>query len=239
MKVSFLCIGVQKAGTTSLINYLNQSPQIFMGKEMCYWNKPKHGKLMPVSEYERSFKTNKPIIGHNSPSCCLLQYALDRIHDYNPNMKLILILREPISRAYSEYNMYLDWGKIKQFSDNDKELDLKTLTTDGPYFILRGFYDEQLEYIFMKFPRKNIHIAISEEVKSNKQEEYGRMFEFLGVERMELDTTVDTHIRHYPKIPTLLESKLYDIYRPHVLKLYEMLGRKIEIWENYYRKIGK
>lgn len=111
MKPNFICIGVQKGGTASLIKYLNFHPEIYMA------NKEKHffdralskGELSnkDIKKYNQSFKTTKTIVGEKTPSYCYLRYAIDRIYDYDKNMKLIIILREPISRGFSQYNMNL------------------------------------------------------------------------------------------------------------------------------------
>ena len=46
-----------------------------------------------------------------TPSYCYLKYAMDRIYNYDKNMKLIILLREPISRAYSHFNMGKQWNR--------------------------------------------------------------------------------------------------------------------------------
>lgn len=102
--------------------------------------------------------------------------------------------------------------------------------------ITRGFYDEILEYILSKFPKNNIYVGISEEINKNKLKYYNEIYEFLGgTELKNIDETLNTHIRTYHKdIPKKLEKYLYNIYKPHNEKLYEILGRKIDIWEDYY-----
>lgn len=110
VKPTFLCIGVQKAGTTSLINYLEQHPDIFMKKDELHFFDTTEPTESEIIKYENEFKTNKLIVGEKTPSYNFLQYAIDRIYNYNPNIKLILILREPISRAFSQYNMELKYN---------------------------------------------------------------------------------------------------------------------------------
>jgi len=95
-KPTFLCIGVQKSGTTSLINYLNQNDEIFMKKDESHFFDTTELTEKEIIKYENTFDTNKLIIGEKTPSYNYLQYAMDRIYNYNPNIKLILILREPI-----------------------------------------------------------------------------------------------------------------------------------------------
>ena len=115
MKPNYICIGVQKGGTSSLINYLNLHPEIYMERREKHFfdRKLSDGELSDkdIKKYEESFKTTKPIVGEKTPSYCYLRYAIDRIYNYDKNMKLIIILREPISRAFSEYNMYLNFQK--------------------------------------------------------------------------------------------------------------------------------
>ena len=182
---NFICIGVQKAGTSSLINYLNQHPDIFMAlDELHFFDKPKNYILEnnDFSRYESNFNTDKQIIGEKTPSYNYLQFAIDRIHKYNSNMKLILILREPISRAFSEYNMYLKFNNKKLSDVSEKEIlkifkeeekhNLDELENNGAYFIVRGFYDEIIEYILKKFKKENLFIGISEEIIQNKLSQY-------------------------------------------------------------------
>lgn len=70
MKPNYLCIGIQKGGTTSLIKYLNQHPQIYMvSNEKHFFDKKKLTKK-DIVNYEKSFKTNKLIVGEKTPSYC-------------------------------------------------------------------------------------------------------------------------------------------------------------------------
>lgn len=135
-----------------------------------------------IEKYEIKFQTDKLIVGSKLPCSCYLRFPMDRIYNYNKNLKLIIILREPISRAYSEYNMYFDWDKDKKLKYKDGESDevifdyfkkmeneqLCELTKVGPNNIVRGYYDEILQYILSKFPRENLYIGISEEISKNK-----------------------------------------------------------------------
>jgi hypothetical protein len=249
VKPTFLCIGVQKSGTTSLINYLNQHPDIFMKEGESHFFDRTELSESNIMEYESRFDTNKLIIGEKTPSYNYLQYAIDRIYNYNPNIKLLLILREPISRAFSQYNMYLN-NNNKSLNDvteqqiiidfeEEENVKLSELKINGKYYIIRGKYDEIIIYILSKFYKDNLYIGIAEEIKADKKKYYNDIIYFLGGEKLhEVDEKVDTHIIPYAKhIPKILEKKLYDIYKPHNERLYKILGREIDIWENYYKKI--
>lgn len=247
MKPTFICIGTQKGGTTSLIKYLNIHPEIYCKfKESHFFDKPQEYKITTNDyvKYEKSFKTKKTLVGEKTPSYCYLQFAIYRIHTYNPNIKLILILREPISRAYSHYNMalqrrseYIKKNIFLEFN-KEKQVKLSSIKKNGVYFITRGFYDEQIEYILSQFSRENLYIGISEEIQQNLNIEYNKIYNFLGGKNIEITKNLDTHIRNYKKnIPKKLEKILSEIYKPHNENLYKLLGRKIEIWEDYYKSI--
>jgi hypothetical protein len=249
VKPTFLCIGVQKSGTTSLINYLSQHPDIFMKEgELHFFDKPKLTKS-EITKYENKFNTKKSIVGEKTPSYNYLQFAMNRIYNYNPNIKLILILREPISRAFSQYNMSLNryHKTLKSVSDKQIMIDFKkeeniklsNLKVNGNYYILRGKYDEIITYILSKFSRENLYIGIAEEIKADKQKYYNDIINFLGAKKLnKINENFDTHIRKYDKsIPNILAKKLYHIYKPHNERLYKILGRKVDIWENYYDKL--
>ena len=239
--INYLCIGVAKSGTMSIINYLNFHPEIFCHQGECHFF---DSKDTDYSSYEKKFKTDKKIIGEKTPSYCYLRFSIDKIYNYNPDMKLILILREPISRAYSQYNMELNRRsgyKKKNYMhefNKEKHICLKDIRENGDYYIVRGFYDEIIEYILQKFERKNLCILISEEIKNNQNIEYNKIYSFLGGKNIKINQNLNTHIGSYSKtIPKDLEKMLYTIYKPHNDKLYKLLGRKIEIWENYYNTL--
>jgi hypothetical protein len=252
MKPNFICIGVQKGGTSSLVKYLNSHPEIYMNKEQHFFDrKLSKGELNDedIKNYEKSFKTTKPIVGEKSPSYCYLRYAIDRIYNYEKNIKLIIILREPISRAFSQYNMGLNFRNNNLNDRTDEEIfnqilseenvKLSELRSNGGNHVIRGFYDEILEYILSKFSRDNLYIGISEEINQDKQKYYNEIYEFLGATKLDkISDTLNVHVREYTKkIPKKLEKYLYNIYKPHNEKLYKILGRKIDSWENYYNQL--
>lgn len=253
VKPNFIIIGAQKAGTNSLFNVLTNHPDIFIkGGETHLFDKPKnqHFDHSTISNYEKSFKTNKTCVGEKTPSYYYLLFAIDRIHHYYPDIKIILILREPISRAFSQFNMNsktvnkslknLNDQEIIHEFEKEQHVQLRDIQKNGAYYITRGYYDEIIEYLYSKFPKKNIYIGIAEEIKDYKLTNYNNILDFLNVSNIHhIEDSFDTHIGKYNKpISKELEYKLYTIYKPHVDKLYSIIGRKIESWEKYYHSIS-
>ena len=140
------------------------------------------------------------------------------------------------------------WGKTlddlteKQMFNrvtSEENIRLSEIKSNGGYMVVRGFYDEILEYILSKFSRDNLYIGISEEINQDKQKYYNEIYEFLGATKLDkISDTLNVHVREYTKkIPKKLEKYLYNIYKPHNEKLYKILGRKIDSWENYYNQL--
>ena len=250
-KPDFLCIGVQKGGTSSLPRYMNQHPDVFMlpYETSFFLQQSRTGVFTDhLPAYEALFpdREKKACVGEKSPLYGYCRYAIDRIHVYAPHLKLIFILREPISRAYSQYNMYRHRHQGQDLPDPHTEFlreiqinrQLDTLERVGKDYLIQGFYDDHLDYLYQKFPRNQVHIAISEEILQDKQAEYNKIFRFLGVPVVELDLTVDTHHGTYPEpLDPETARVLYRVFQPHVERLYTILGRRIPAWDAYHQSL--
>ena len=249
MKVNYICIGTQKSGSTSLINYLNQHPNIYcLRKEPHFFDKPKGIKFnrQMYRKYQRKFTTRKKncIVGEKTPSYSYLPFAINRIKQYNKNMKIIFLLREPISRFISQYKMDSTTRGHKYYGVPFGQFIRNELTGINPkpmrrggHYLIRGFYDKQIKHLFKKFPKKNIYIGISEEIRKDKQKYYNQIFTFLGKNNIKININKDTRIGSSKKIPTKYAKILYKIYKPHLENLYKIIGKRIEPWENYYKSL--
>ena len=106
---------------------------------------------------------------------------------------------------------------------------------------MRGFYYDQIKYVYSLFPKKNVLILISEENRSDTLKCYNKIFNFLGVKPLSMNTSLKDDAKHSTYYSEALDIRnkklLYEIYKPHNEKLYELLGKKIEAWEEYYDKI--
>lgn len=246
MKPTFLCIGVMKSGSTSLISYLNQHPDIYMYHKEIHFFDGKYDE--GINFYENHFKTNKKIIGEKTPVYCVNKKYIDRIYKHYPNIKLIIILREPIQRAFSHWNHISNHKKKKirnllknksfiECIKNDQqkdELDNNEFTN----ILKRGYYDKQIQYILTKFPRKNVYIGIAEEIRNNKKIEYEKIYKFLGASqnKVKFNRNLDRHKRTYKSKLQIKDLKhLYNIYKININNTYSIIGRKVNNWEKFYK----
>ncbi len=114
-KPDFLIIGAQKSGTTSLFSYLDERPA-FIGsdpKEVHYFDREDNfveGNKWYENHFFRGIRRNG-LFFEASPTYLCREKVPERLKNYRPDLKIILILREPISRAYSAWNMYREWSE--------------------------------------------------------------------------------------------------------------------------------
>lgn len=136
VKVSLFVVGAQKAGTSALHDYLIKHPSVTGGiiKELNYFN---HSEkyAQGTQWYHDQFKAPlfykpKKIYIDSTPQYLSTADVAQKIYDYNPKAKIVILLREPVSRAYSAWNMYKQFSELsverkegliyRHVSDNDK-----------------------------------------------------------------------------------------------------------------------
>lgn len=237
-KLDFLVIGTQKGGTTSIIPHFNQHPDIFMYKDEIHFFDSKIENTNYTSYHNKFPKDiQNKFIGEKTPSYCYLQFAIDRIYKYNPDIKLVFILRDPIKRAYSEWNMYKNNFKFKKpFLESIKEIEtvkLSEIKQNGYWALQRGYYLEQIEYILSKFKKENLYIGISEKIKKNPLQEYNKIFEFFNLNKLtNLDVNLEVRKGNYNKEITENEFEyMKNLYSERTKKLFDFLGYEIDEWK--------
>ena len=194
-KINCLIIGAQKAGTTSLYEYIKQHPDVYFSeiKEITYFVVDKYYKK--GIEYFHSFFSkynNEKIIASSYVHMLPSQDAPERVLEYNKNMKFIIMLREPVSRAYSSYNYAIknDWENIQNSFLETIELEKKRIERkeyDLMYFE-NGKYFKHIKYWNTYFPKDNFLILKDSELRSNGQEVVNKIFDFLKIRRYKINT---------------------------------------------------
>lgn len=189
---NFLIIGAAKAGTTSLYNYLEQHPDVYMSpdKEPRFFafegDSSGNYPYTELSQYEKLFHgvTGEKAIGEASTFYLYSESAPVSIKKHIPQAKLVAILRNPIDRAYSQFvywrregkEIETDFGKIV-----DKEL-ANILISDSDAYIQRGMYGNQLQRYFEFFPEEQIRIYLFEDLRDKTEEMVKDVFRFLEID---------------------------------------------------------
>jgi hypothetical protein len=198
-KPTFLVIGAQKCGTTSLYEYLGQHPEVFMSpvKELRYFSGEAaskdaaaiDGPVIPdFSTYCEYFEgaAKHQAAGEVSPSYIFYPGTAKHIHRHLPNVRLIAILRDPVERAFSEYWHHWKMGRRlkKDFlgfmlSEN---VDAEPQLSEYQDCVRRGLYHRQLKPYFRLFDRHQILILLHEDLKANTEALMQRVYEFIGAD---------------------------------------------------------
>ena len=188
-------VGAPRAGTTSLHEYLNQIPDIYMSikKEPSYfaldncYTRYVHTIPKNDSEYLKLFipGKSKKYIGESSTIYLSNKHTPERIHSKSPNAKIIILLRDPIERAFSHYfhHFEMDFKSIKPTFDEQVNLEL-TRGTDLNEFDIRlefGLYFNDVKRYITQFGEKNVKIIIFENFVKNVKETLFELCNFLDV----------------------------------------------------------
>lgn len=185
----FLIIGAQKAGTTTLSNYLQLQEFISAPylKEIHYFDKHyEKGIDWYLSHF--CFEPGQ-LTYEASPSYLLHPDCPERIFRFHPEIHLIAILRDPVARAFSAWNMY---RRILELWPNRPDLEEKRSFEaaireelkgqEQHHYLARGRYAEQLEHYGEYFERQNFLLLDFEELKHKPQKTLERCLSFLGLE---------------------------------------------------------
>jgi len=244
---NFFVIGVVRSGTTSLFHYLNQHPNISgaLYDELGYFDDNYH---LGVNWYKSLFPTiftkkriqkehGKFLSFDDTPFYVYNPQVVRRIHENFPNAKMILLLRNPIDRAYSNYNLpnftKLTFEEIIQNEIdeiNNIDLDSKDesyLVNDFYEKILpRGLYAKQLEYWYKIFPKEKIFIQSSEEFANNTHDVLNEIFDFLGIKQVKIPDITKQNVRKIPPMKQNTRDYLIEFFKPYNESLYKLINKK-------------
>ena len=191
MKVNLFIVGTPKSGTTSLHHYLNEFPEILMSirKEPDFFSDREiqeqglyygTSRINTLSKYNSLFSSwiDEPIIGEASVSYLFYPSVPERIKLYNENSKIIIMLRNPIERAFSHYLMDYRLGLTS--NSFEEEFDKKETLNFQQYFLLGNYFHQVKRYLNI-FGKENIHIIWYSDFKENTANELNKVISFLGL----------------------------------------------------------
>lgn len=115
-RIDFFVVGAQKAGTTALHHYLSRHPDIFLPrKKETHFFSDNHGEYplgidYYLDTYFPAMECGEKLTGEVDPEYMFFPEVAQRLADFSQEAKIILVLRDPVSRAFSHYQMCLKWG---------------------------------------------------------------------------------------------------------------------------------
>ncbi|NEQ36106.1 MAG: hypothetical protein F6K40_07340 [Okeania sp. SIO3I5] len=259
-KPNFIIIGAQKCGTTSLYKYLTKHPQILPAtkKEVHFFDLNfDKGMSWYYSHFSQKETQNKIITGEASPYYIFHPHAPQRISQSLPDIKLIVLLRNPVDRAVSHYYHNRQFRKLReplsfeeaiQQESSRIEPEINKIIADENYkslshryysYLSRGIYIQQLVEWMKFFPRQSFLILKSEELWENPGQKMKQVWDFLGVPSQTQEIyEKHNYRRHKNDISAATRMMLTEYFQPYNQRLEEYLGQKFN-WDNTAVKKSK
>ncbi len=204
---NFFIVGAPKAGTTSLYHYLDEHPEVFMSplKETNYFSYEatikqklyyKEKGISNWNDYQILFEnsSDKKAIGEASVSYLFYPEVPQLIKSKFPEAKIIIMLRNPVDRAFSHYQMDYKLGYVNDslekiiFNKNRNAVE----NLFYQQFILLGKYFEQVKRYCDTFGAENVLVIFFDDFKNDTVREINRLCRFLGIDesvKLNLDKT--------------------------------------------------
>lgn len=243
----YLIIGTQKGGTTSLYNYLVQHPRVAEAriKEVHYFDKKyAYGERWYRSNF--ALRSTGSINGEATPYYLYHPLAAERVAKDLPQVKLIVMLRNPVTRAYSSYQHQLRAGREEltfeqalQREDERLAGEEQRLIDEPGYhsyahrkysYRSRGIYVLQMRRWLEHFPRQQMLVMQSEDFYADPQHHFDLACDFIGLPRYEGIRFKAYNAHPYSDIKPETCQQLMDFYHPYNEELEALLGRSFS-WE--------
>ena len=180
---NFLVVGARRSGTTSLVRYLGEHPQVFVApqKEVHFFDT--HFDR-GVAWYESQFADSEGAVavGEGTPRYMYLESAPARMASVVPDASLVAVLREPVERAYSHYWQNRARGIERRPFADAVAAERSDPAGDRHAYLDRGRYIAQLQRLEQHFPRDQLHVLLFDDLRDRPREAYAAVCRFLGVD---------------------------------------------------------
>jgi hypothetical protein len=251
----FLVIGTKRGGTTSLFHSLLAHPDVIrmfperrLKSPMYFashygngeaWYRS-HFATRPYRTTLEAVRSRATLTGDADPYYLYHPMVPGRVRRVMPRARLIVMLRNPVQRAYSHY-----WERV---ANGVEELDFEAALAAEPARLApelerlsdpnyysrphdwysyrdRGVYAPQLERWFAEFPRDQLLIVASEDFYRDEQAVLDRVTDFLGLSRLPVAPRRHYNKRPSPRMASTTRDELAAFYRPHNQRLYQLVDR--------------
>lgn len=206
-KLDLIIVGAQKAGTTSLNNYLKSHPKVsgHSTVEFSFFSDPSEYKKGYNQAIKNHFEdTNGDYFIAKNVTISLQEESMPRLREHNSDIKIVFLMREPVSRAYSAYNMAVKDGWMTRSFSELREIIHKKKYDDIMFrhFIKHGMYAQQINTILKYFSVEQVQLLFFEDLKRDPQKVCNLLFNWLDLPEYEIE-----HSIHNPTYQP--RSKLY------------------------------
>ena len=237
----FIIIGTQKGGTSSLYSYLGQHSQVELPtqKEIHFFDLK---YIKGIEWYKDQFPSidNNKVTGEASPYYIFHPFVAKRVYNHLPKIKLIVMLRNPIDRAYSNYMMQID-KKIEPLTfelaieEEDKRLEgeIEKMLSTPNYnsfnlqkysYIKRGEYYSQIKNWLKYFNLEQFHFIKSEDFFNDPTKELFEVHDFLDIKQEKPISLKPVNTNEYQQMNPKTRKNLSLYFAEESQKLSQLIG---------------
>ncbi|MEX2370309.1 MAG: sulfotransferase [Bacteroidales bacterium] len=196
IRVNTLVIGAGRSGTTTICSMLASHPDVIFSKikEVHFFSIPALYKR-GVSYYHTFFnnKKGKPVVASADTYLMIDHGAIRKIQDYNPDMKIVVILRDPVERAYSSYNYSINYGHHESYPAFTDSIAKEKNIASEPDIVMRnnkghfyaGLYAYHLEKWMEVFNPSQVLLLTTRQLRNEPLLLAGKLFRFLNIDLIE------------------------------------------------------
>jgi len=178
VKPTFIGIGAQKCATTWLYRILEDHPEAALSqpKELHFFS----------ANYDRGYRwyeahfpapASARVVGEYSTSYLCSRDAAERARCYDPTLRILVALRDPVERAYSNHLHELRAGHL-----GAAPLAFESCVDDNPMYLEQGLYARHLRRWLARFPREQVHVVFQEHIEQDPVGQAAALYRFLGID---------------------------------------------------------
>jgi Sulfotransferase domain len=247
-KPDFLIVGAQKAGTTVLHQLINQHPQVVKKRNEVHFFDANFDR--GVEWYQNQFKkrpSSSHLIGDKSPYYIFHPFVPERVYSLYPKVKIIVLLRNPVDRAYSQYWMNIRIGKEDENVSFEEAIAAEPARIAGEYeklrdpsytgsayrrysYLARGVYVDQIKNWLNYFPKEQMLILSSTDLRNSPKEVLKRCFSFLSLPQHPIILSDPEKHSDYEPMNSKTRKQLAAYFLPYNKALEELLDREFH-WD--------
>jgi hypothetical protein len=237
----FIIIGAQKSATTAFYSLLTKHPNVEPAamKELHFFDRPDrfddgvewYRRCFPLPQYKNG---RRSITGEKTPYYLFHPHVPKRMAEVVPFVRLIVLLRNPVDRAYSHYHHHISIIEKGRWSEETLNLRVsgrkeprtfeEAIVQQNSTYLPRGIYVDQLLRWSEYFSKEQTLVLKSENFFEHTTETMRLVQDFLDLPYQQLDLPPRKTDHRYEPMDPATRRRLEAYFEPHNQRLYEYLG---------------
>ena len=249
MLPDFIIIGAVRCGTTSLYYNICEHPKILSASydEIGFFDVNYdlginwYRSMFPIKSRDSS--SEKYLTGEDTPFYFWNESVAKKLKKDLPNVKLITILRNPVDRAYSNYNLGVRGGTENLSFEEAIDIEINALEkieitrknlvnlcTNPRSYIIKSLYYEQMKIWTENISKNNLFVANTEMMLEKPEEILENIFKFLQISPYKIKNPQKRKNVQYLDMKDKTRKKLIEFFKPHNEQLYKLIGHEFK-WD--------